>query len=383
MQSRNFVVAAAGVLFVALSAHAQITAIEGDVKGPDGQPAVKVLVNIVRTDIKGAYKCNTDKKGHYFYNGLPLGTYTVSVVIDGKEMDKVANVKTRLGDPTSVPFDLQKRAVENTARQAQMNAQAAAGQGLTKEQERGMTKEQKEQFEKQMKDREAAMKKNKELNDAFSAGMAAMQQKNFDEAITNFTKAGEMDAKQVAVWQNLAEAYVGSGSKKTGADFDASMAKGIEAYGKALELSPTDAATHNNYAIALSKAHKFEDAQKEFQKAAELDPTRAGQYFYNAGAILTNQGQTDAAVQAFQKAIAADPNHAESYYQLGISLMGKVTMVGDKAVPAAGTVEAFQKYLQLAPNGPNAATAQEMLKSFDAKLETQYKNPTAPQKKKK
>jgi hypothetical protein len=58
-------------------------------------------------------------------------------------------------------------------------------------------------------------------------------------------------------------------------------------------------------------------------------------------------------------------------------------MVDNKPVPASGTVEAFQKYLQLAPNGPNAPTAQEMLKSFDAKVDTSYKNPNAPTKKKK
>ena len=33
----------------------------------------------MRTDIKGNYKCKTNKKGHYFYNGLPLGTYNITV----------------------------------------------------------------------------------------------------------------------------------------------------------------------------------------------------------------------------------------------------------------------------------------------------------------
>ena len=59
-----------------------------------------------------------------------------------------------------------------------------------------------------------------------------------------------------------------------------------------------------------------------------------------------------------------------------------------KRLPKVKSVAAYDENgkevpTQLAPNGPNAATAQEMLKSFDAKLETQYKNPTAPQKKKK
>jgi tetratricopeptide (TPR) repeat protein len=384
MKFRNLAVACAGALVLALSSFAQITAIEGLVKAPDGTPALKAVIKIVRTDIKGNYEVKTDKKGHYFYNGLPLGTYNISVEWEGKEMDKVSNVKTRLGDPTPINFDLAQRAKENAARQQQMQAAASgAAPALTKEQERGMSKEQKEAYDKALKDREQNMKKNKELNDAFTAGLTAMQAKDYDTAITSLQKASELDPKQVAVWAQLADAYVGVASKKTGPEFDETMAKGLDAYTKAIELNPTDAATHNNYALALAKAHKFDETQKELQKAAELDPAKAGQYYYNLGALLTNSGQTDAAVEAFKKAITADPNHAESYYQLGISLMGKVTMVNDKPVPAPGTVEAFQKYLQLAPNGPNAATAQAMLASFDAKVDTSYKNPNAPSKKKK
>ena len=169
MKFRNLVVAAAGACLLALTSFAQITAIEGDVKGEDGSPAVKATVKIVRTDIKGSYKCETNKKGHYFYNGLPLGMYTVAVEIDGKEMDKVNNVKTTLGDPRNVSFDLQRIAQESAAKNAQMQQQVATGAAPTKEQERGMTKEQKEAYEKALKEREGAMKKNKELNDAFTS----------------------------------------------------------------------------------------------------------------------------------------------------------------------------------------------------------------------
>ncbi|HJZ99539.1 MAG TPA: tetratricopeptide repeat protein [Candidatus Solibacter sp.] len=384
MKFRNFVVAAAGALFLALTSFAQITAIEGDVKGPDGQPAVKAVVKITRTDIKGNYKCETNKKGHYFYNGLPLGTYTISVEIDGKEMDKVNNVRTSLGDPKNIPFDLQARAARQQQQSAQIAAAAAGtGPALTKEQERGMSKEDKEKLDKAVKEREQAMKKNKELNDTFQAGLTAVQAKDFDAAITNFTKASELDPKQVAVWAQLADAYVASSQKKTGADFDSGMAKGIDAYQKAIELNPTDAATHNNFAIALGKARKFDDMQKELQKAAELNPQGAGGYFYNMGAMLTNAGQSEAAIEAFKKAISVDPNHAEAHYQLGVALTAKMTMNGDKAVPAPGTVEALQKYLQLSPTGPNVEAAKQLLATFDAKIDTSYKNPTAPAKKKK
>ena len=386
MKFRNLVVAAVGAFFLALTSFAQITALEGDVKGEDGSPKVNAAIKITRTDIKGNYKCTTNKKGHYFYNGLPLGTYNITVEVDGKEMDGVNGVRTRLGDPTPVNFDLQKIAQQRAAKQAQMTAAAASGTApvLSKEQERGMTKEQKEAYDKAIKDRESSMKKNKELNDAFTAGLAAIQAKDYDTAVTNLTKASELDPKQVAVWAQLADAYVQSATKKTGPEFDATMAKGIEAYGKALELNPADAATHNNFALALAKAKKFPEMQAELKKAAELDPPKAGQYYYNLGALLVNAGQAEPAGEAFKKAIELDPNHADSYYQLGVYLLGKASFAADgKVTPVAGTVEAFQKYLQLAPAGQFADSAKSMLASLDAKVDTAYKNPNAPAPKKK
>jgi Tfp pilus assembly protein PilF len=384
MKLRNLVVATAGSLVLALTSFAQISAIEGDVKGEDGQPAVKAVIKITRTDIKGNYKCETNKKGHYFYNGLPLGTYNITVEVNGKEMDGANNVKTRLGDPTPVNFDLQKVAASRNAQQAQMQQQASTGGQLSKEQERGMTKEQKEAYDKALKEREASMKKNKELNDAFNAGMTAMQNKDYDAAAAALTKATEMDPKQIAVWSNLADAYVNAAGKKTGGDFDATMAKGFEAYQKAIELNPTDGGLHNNYALALSKAKKFPEMQAELEKAAQIDPTKAGQYYYNLGASLVNSGQNEPAGQAFKKAIELDPNHADSYYQYGVFLVGKASFAADgKVIPVPGTVDAFQKYLQLAPTGQFAEQAKAMLTSMDAKLDTSYKNPTAPATKKK
>src|SRR5204862_2178696 len=141
MKLRNLVVAVAGAFLFAVTSFAQISAIEGDVKGEDGQPAVKALIKITRTDIKGNYHCETNKKGHYFYNGLPLGTDNTTVEIGGKEMDGVNGVRTRLGDPTPGNFDLQKIAQKKAAQNAQMSAAAAGtGPALSNEQERGMTK---------------------------------------------------------------------------------------------------------------------------------------------------------------------------------------------------------------------------------------------------
>src|SRR6266403_6417265 len=92
--------ALAGVLVFSLAASAQTTSLAGEVKGEDGQPLKDAWIKIERKDIKGNYKVKTNKKGEYFHAGLPLGTYTVSVEVNGKTIDQltVKGVRTRLGD---------------------------------------------------------------------------------------------------------------------------------------------------------------------------------------------------------------------------------------------------------------------------------------------
>jgi len=377
MKFRKLILATAGLLFFGFTALAQITAIEGDVKGMDGKPLVGAVVKIDRYDITAHYKTKTDKKGHYFYNGLPLGNYNVIVEVDGKDVDRTDKVRSKLGDPTNVSFDLQASKGSRDAAQNAMQQAAASGQ-LTKEMERGLTAEQKAALEKTLKEREGQLKQHKELNDAFNAGMTAMGDKQYDQAVQSLTKASEIGPTELAVWANLADAYMKLASTKTGPEFDDAATKGLAAYGKAIELKPEDAATHNNYALALVQAKKVPEAQAELTKAAQLDPTNAGKYYYNLGAVLTNANQSDAAVDAFQKAIAADPNYAEAYYQYGVSLVSKASYGADgKVTPVPGTVEALQKYLALAPTGQFAQAAKDMLTTLSASVDVSYKNPNA------
>jgi len=360
------------------AAYAQTSAIEGDVKDAGGGPIKDALVKITRTDIKGNYKVKTDKKGHYFHAGLPLGTYNVAVEIEGVERDLMKGVRTRLGDPIPVNFDLKAKQME-----AEAIAKAAETGTLTKEQARDMSPEQKAALEKQMKERSAALSKNKELNDAFNVGREAMNAKQYDVAIQSFEKAGTLDANQHVVWAQLADSYAGLAGTKTGADADAALAKAIEAWGKAMALKADDAAYHNNYALLLARAKKFDEAQSELNKAAQLDPTQAGKFYYNLGAVLVNTNQLEPAGEAFKKALAADPNYADAHFQYGVFLVSKAQVGADgKVTPLPGTVEAFQKYLELRPDGAFAEGAKGMLQTITGSVETKYSNPSAPASKK-
>src|SRR5438094_6577170 len=97
----------AGLLLLSVAASAQTSSLSGEVKGEDGQPLKDAWIKIERKDIKGNYKVKTNKKGEYFHAGLPLGTYDVILEVDGKVRDQVRGVRTKLGDPTPINFNLE------------------------------------------------------------------------------------------------------------------------------------------------------------------------------------------------------------------------------------------------------------------------------------
>jgi Tfp pilus assembly protein PilF len=346
----------------------------GKVIGTDGKPMPGAVIKIERKDIRGNWKTKTNKKGEWLYSGMPFpGTFKVSCEVEDKVVDSMDNVKSALGEPVEIDFDLFKG-----AQRAKELASAADSGTLTKEQERQMTGEQKAALEKNLKERQASMAKNKALQDSFNTGMTALNAKDFPASVEAFNKAAELSPKEFAVWANMASAYEGLAKTKTGADADAALGKAGEAYQKALEIKPDDAGVHNNYGLLLVKLKKLDEAKAEIVKAATLDPTGAGKYYFNLGAIMVNTGQNDAALDAFQKAVAADPNYANAWYYIGNVLSGKMTMDKDgKPVPPEGMVDALNKYLALQPTGQFADAAKGLLSVVSTQIETKYVNPDA------
>lgn len=378
-----------GLTVLAGTAWAQTTTLQGDVKGPDGQPYKGAVIDLVRTDIKGHYTVKSDKKGHWLYTGLPAGTYDVSCIVDGKPVDKVTGVKSGYGDNPPVNFDMEAAAEHEAATQ-----KANAGGQMTQEQAKAMTKEQKEQYEAALKKNQEAIKHNKELNDAYNAAKDAQTKAaadtdkaakvtDYQAAVDDYTKASQIDDKQEAIWAGLGDSDYGLGQAQTGDDRTKSFDAALEAYKKVLAINPNEAAIYNQMGNIYGAEKKIPEASDALNKAAQLDPTMAAKAYYNMGANLVNAGNGDAAVEFFQKAIAADPNYADAHYQLGICLMGKAQVDNKtgKINPPSGTAEEFQKYLQLKPDGPFAQPSKDMLAQLGESVQTTYSAPGSKKKK--
>ena len=156
--------------------------------------------------------------------------------------------------------------------------------------------------------------------------------------------------------------------------------KGIELSAASKKPNTADQATAwNSIGTAYARTGKIPEAQDAFEQAVKLSPAGAGLYYGNESVVLFNAGNSDAAGVAAQKAIDADPTRPNPYFIKGQTLISKATVdKSGKIVAPPGCVDAYQKYLELEPEGSQAATVKEILTSMGEKINTRY---VAPKKK--
>jgi hypothetical protein len=85
---------------------------------------------------------------------------------------------------------------------------------------------------------------------------------------------------------------------------------------------------------------------------------------------LYNSNRIKESVEPLKKATEADPKNAQAWYLLGAALVYTMEykQEGDKTIPIMqpGTIEAYQKAIELDPAGPYAAQAKDGLEALQA-----------------
>ncbi len=355
------------LIFGSVAGFAQINAtVKGKAIGADGKPIAGAMVQMSNTENGRKFQMKTDKKGEFLNIGIAPGKYNCRLVgSDGKELSVVTNFPVDPGLPENVlEFNIQ----------AEQKETQAIVSGEKKVQPNKLTEEQKKAIEAAQKQNEQIKQENAKignLNQLLTQARASVQAKDYPSAITAMNQGIQQDPNQSLLYGTLGDADLGAKDYKGCA---AAYAKAIELQNAKKPAPQVTSRWYNGLGNCQAKANDVPGAQASYAKAAQEDPTFAPVAYYNEGVVLTNLGKTDDANAAFDKAISADPNKAEAYYQKGVNLTSKATTgKSGKIVPAPGTVDAFQKYLELAPTGPNAETAKQILDSFGEKVQTNLK----------
>ena len=132
-------------------------------------------------------------------------------------------------------------------------------------------------------------------------GVAFAGRGRFEDAITEFRQALQLDPNLPVTYRNLGAALASHGERE----------EGIDNLRRAVELDPANAQTRYELASTLLDARKFNEAVDQFRVAIRLMPSPAKAY-NNLGIALASQGKFDEAIEQFQNALALDPNFPDA-----------------------------------------------------------------------
>ncbi len=380
------------LLFLAAPAWAQFTSVHGKVVDRTGQPLVNAKINIVSGDSGRKYSLTTDKKGEFYTLGVQPGVYKVSVTSSSGDFLFSDTYQFALSAPNGVneiSIDLANAqkgtAMPSTSEVEKMTPEQQ--KALEEKLEKTLTPEERKEYEKKKSENEKIEKQNstiKVLNEKLVAANTAAQAKDYNQAISLMKEANTIDPSHDLVWGRLGDYYLASGQSQNAVDAYNQAIKLIQQEPAEKQNKANLAAYTNQLGAAQAGAGDTQAAVATFDKAAELDPARAATYYFNEGAVMTNVStrQTDAtkktaelkaANDAFDKAVAAKPDYAEAWYQKGLNLVNLATYdQSGKITPAPGTVEAFNKYLELQPQGPHADEAKGIITELGGTVQTSY-----------
>jgi tetratricopeptide (TPR) repeat protein len=362
----------AAILACATIASAQSARVNGQVLDKDGKPWAGITVTL-KSDNGRIYTLKTDKDGRFTQIGLTVGLYTFTLTDQASSLNYAEQHQLQSDQDNNITINF-KTLIET------QKAGPSAEQQKAQADQQNKFKEMQTHFtagRAALDDYDATKK---QLATTPADQKQALQDKMSTDATTavsELTLAEQgvqpKDVKNHAVvWSNLAQAYEKAGQQQ----------EAVDAYQKAIDLQPS-AGIYQNQSTALAAlavaqtdpkaaADKLAAASSDCDSAAKLDPnpTVALACWKNMGIILSNKGDFKDAVPPLQKATQLNPKDVQAWFLLGSAYTGLIApnQQGDKMtydIPP-GTTDAYQKVIDLDPNGAYAVQAKQNLDALAA-----------------
>jgi len=346
-------------------------AISGQILDIEAKPWANMVIQAV-SDQGAKSETKTDKDGNYALHNLRPGVYSVFVVLPAPNKPYESQCRVSNSETAKVTVNFKDVLAK----------QGAAAQEQVKKQE-----EEKQKFEgmkahftqgnlylDQARQAKAELAKaNGEQRDAAKQKLTDLSNQAATEFQAAQKAAPDKDPNLHLMWAKLGEAYDTAGRNDEAA----------QAYQQAIAARP-DLGYYNNLGNVLARAGKIDDARAAYTKSAELDPPNAAGAWLNFGISLSNAGRMKEAAEPLKKSTDIDPKNAKAWYLLATALVGSMETkkVGDKLefIISPGTVEAYQKAVELDPTGPWGQQAkmgldglQQMAPGIDTKINAKKK----------
>jgi Tfp pilus assembly protein PilF len=318
-RSRRF---GAGVLFATLAALAAGSPaavgqdwkgkgrLEGKVVNEKGEPVGKAQLVFRLKGKDNGPSVETDAKGRFAYFGFASGDWDVDVSASGYITRKTS---VHISELTRIP-------PMEIKLEAQPQAPPPQAAGLPKDSKA-------------------------EIIPIIEKGNALLEQKDYAGARAEYEKALASVPDNPIILRAIARTYYG----------EKNLDQAIAALKKASEKDPSDTDTTLLLANLELERGNVEEGKALLEKVPAESIKDPG-VFLNAGIVFLNKKNPAGAWEQFDRAIKVKPDEAEAYFYRGLA--------GVQLKKNAEAKADLQKYLQMEPNGAQAADAKELLKSI-------------------
>jgi len=142
----------------------------------------------------------------------------------------------------------------------------------------------------------------------FNDGVYHYNQKNYDEAISNFEKVLLINPGNSKAKEYLVYSWYGKGLEF---NKERNFSEAIICYDKAISIDPNYLSAWNDRGISLKNQGKYDEALASYDRAIEINPDYK-QAWNNKGLTYFNMGNYSEAIICYDRAIAIDPNYTEA-----------------------------------------------------------------------
>lgn len=376
------------LLLLAPIGRAQTGRLSGKVLDLEGKPAAGTKVTITNKSTGQNYSTTTDPNGAYSQTGLAPGVYSVKfesaqgqsdtqevkIDVGGTTLDEDFRVQaakeggassgdkgkqTTMANPTA-----QMKGHVNKGNDAMHEAQAIRKQIPTAktEEKAGLEAKMKADYKMAIDEYQAALNilVAGDTNSVGAIGLIGVQR----NGVVDQQKATQelvQDKNVPVLLTNLGLAYSGAED----------YAEAINVLQQAMTVKAEPSA-YMQLGTDFAAVGKVSEGMATCEKVPRADPTATDLQelcYRNIAVLLTNANKLADAVAPLEKATQLDPKDALAWKMLGDSLSSTITTKDQQGktiyVIPPGTIEAYQHYLQLEPNGIYAAQAKAALEGFE------------------
>jgi tetratricopeptide (TPR) repeat protein len=294
-------VAAAFSILVAAEAFAQRGAYRGKLVDEQGNPMEGVVCTAELHGGGGrATSVTTKKNGEFVKAGIPVGNYVVSCDKEGYR-------------PLRLPAQV------SSNEQADLGTvtmyRLAPGELSEKDSARATELLEKFNISTKSDDHQATLASLLELakmlpeNPEIQFNIASTYEKlgDMDKALEHYQKAGELKPDFYDAWLSIGDIQ---GKRKAWPEAAAAMKK-------AIDLKATDPIALFNYAVYAQNAGDLAAAESAYEKTLAIDPGRAMAH-YQLGLMAVSKEQNDAAIAHFEKFLELAPNDPQAQAAKGV-----------------------------------------------------------------